>query len=610
MMPDPQPDSPTLQPERVLSREDTRDLPLYPAELHAALDRLAAEHVRPIALALVPLYLLYAVAHMLTLSRALARPMTVLAVATALVLLGIASMWGRGLFAMPDAHPVAALILSLVLANSFAHLALTAEPRQSTNMMLLVVGAGMLLLRRRWFILMAGLTWLCWVVVVLVHSDEAWGHYLFGMLAATLLAAIVRHMNVRTIVHMERLRLADARHTHMLESTARAAQHSEERFRKLSHAAFEGLVFHDDGVIVDMNQTALNMLGCKLDEVKGRHIWDFVTAESREAILAHANQFDGQPYEVTGVRKDGTTFPAEIRVRVIPSDDRLLRVVAVQDITARKQIEAEREQLIEELDSFAHTVAHDLKGPLGQMMSYAHMLTDLEDVISEADRKHYIHEIAQGGARLTNIIDELLLLAQVRHGDVPYVALEMESIVLDACQRVIPLQQEYDAEIVLPESWPVAAGHGPWVQEVWYNYVCNAIKYGGEPPRVELGADEQPDGMVRFWVRDNGAGLAPEARAQLFRPFNRLDRVDTKGYGLGLSIVQRIATRLGGTVGVESEVGAGSEFYFTLPTRIDRSPALETTRPESTQEKHHASFNDFDRHDRDNVLGGPGQRTS
>ncbi len=564
-MNNPQPTTTSFPPERVLVPEHTRDLHLHPDELHAALDRVVGDHLRPIALSLVPLYGIYAVAHALTLPRAVALPMTLFAVVTALLLAGIAWVCGRGPFTAQNAHPVAALILMLVLVNSFAHLVLTGEPRQTTNMMLLVVGTGVLLLRLRWFILLNGLAWAGWLVVVLGWPDDAWTHYFFGMLAALLLSAIVHRVRVRTVVRMEGLRLVDMRHTHMLEATARAAQHSEERFRKLSHAAFEGLLFHDEGVILDMNQTALDMLGYTLDEVQGGQVWDLVTPESRETILTRVQSSNGLPYEVVGVRKDGTTFPAEVRVRAIPSDDRMLRVVAVQDITARKQIEAEREQLIEELDSFAHTVAHDLKGPLGQMMSYAHMLTDLNDMLTEAERMRYIHEIAQGGARLTNIIDELLLLAQVRHGDVPYTALDMETIVLDACQRVISLQQEYNAEIILPESWPVAAGYGPWVQEVWYNYVCNAIKYGGEPPRVELGADSPPGGAVRFWVRDNGAGLSPEDRAKLFQPFNRLDRVDTKGYGLGLSIVQRITTRLGGAVGVESEIGEGSRFYFTLP---------------------------------------------
>jgi signal transduction histidine kinase len=99
---------------------------------------------------------------------------------------------------------------------------------------------------------------------------------------------------------------------------------------------------------------------------------------------------------------------------------------------------------------------------------------------------------------------------------------------------------------------------------VWVNYVSNALKYGGRPPRVELGATPQ-DGVVRFWVRDNGAGLTAEDQERLFTEFTRLHQVRAEGYGLGLSIVRRIIEKLGGDVGVESEVGKGSTFYFTLP---------------------------------------------
>jgi len=95
--------------------------------------------------------------------------------------------------------------------------------------------------------------------------------------------------------------------------------------------------------------------------------------------------------------------------------------------------------------------------------------------------------------------------------------------------------------------------------------MSNAIKYGGQPPRVELGADWQSDGTVRFWVRDNGQGIAPEDQARLFTPFTRLDQVRARGHGLGLSIVRRIVEKLGGQVGVESGIDQGSLFYFTLP---------------------------------------------
>lgn len=111
----------------------------------------------------------------------------------------------------------------------------------------------------------------------------------------------------------------------------------------------------------------------------------------------------------------------------------------------------------------------------------------------------------------------------------------------------------------------MALGYTHWVEAVWVNYISNALKYGGSTPIIELGANEQ-NGMVRFWVRDQGPGIAPAEQRRLFVPFTRLRQVKhVEGHGLGLSIVQRIVTKLGGTVGVESAPGKGSLFYFTLP---------------------------------------------
>jgi signal transduction histidine kinase len=157
----------------------------------------------------------------------------------------------------------------------------------------------------------------------------------------------------------------------------------------------------------------------------------------------------------------------------------------------------------------------------------------------------------------------------------------------EALARLAYMIEEHQAQIVLPESWPVALGYGPWVEEMWVNYLSNALMYGGKPPRVELGWDivgngewglrrersvervgsgqSAPTTTIRFWVRDNGPGLMPEEQERLFKPFERLDRVRAKGHGLGLSIVRRIAEKLGGKVGVASEPGQGSVFWFTLP---------------------------------------------
>jgi signal transduction histidine kinase len=231
-----------------------------------------------------------------------------------------------------------------------------------------------------------------------------------------------------------------------------------------------------------------------------------------------------------------------------------------------RQRTVELEARNEELDAFADTAAHDLKNPLAKIVGFCELLKEDQHTIEHQVLVEYLNMVAQEGRKMSNIIDELLLLAGVRKWEeVDLGPLDMSRIVAEAQARLAYLIRENKAEIVLPGSWPTAAGYGPWIEEVWINYLSNAIKYGGQPPRVELGAMEQADGTVRFWVRDNGQGLTTIEQERLFTPFTRLDRVRAKGHGLGLSIVRRIMDRLGGEVSIESRVGRGSVFSFTLP---------------------------------------------
>ncbi|MBN1138384.1 MAG: hybrid sensor histidine kinase/response regulator, partial [Anaerolineae bacterium] len=234
---------------------------------------------------------------------------------------------------------------------------------------------------------------------------------------------------------------------------------------------------------------------------------------------------------------------------------------------ALQQRTAELEARNEELDAFAHTVAHDLQGLVGLVTGYAEVLAEDHTGFSDEEVKRCLSAVVHNGRKIRQIIDGLLLLAAARKIDVKTEPLGMPSIVAEAQHRLATMIAEYEAEMVVPDAWPAALGYGPWVEEVWVNYISNAILYGGRPPRVQLGAEAQPDGMIRFCVQDNGSGLMPEVWARLFVPFTQLAHLHGKGHGLGLSIVQRIVDRLGGQVGVESEgvPGRGSIFSFTLP---------------------------------------------
>jgi signal transduction histidine kinase len=244
-------------------------------------------------------------------------------------------------------------------------------------------------------------------------------------------------------------------------------------------------------------------------------------------------------------------------------------------VAERKRVEealqrslAQLEERNKELDAFAHTVAHDLKTSLTDIFVYADLLLEDHARMPAADVQTSLETIASSSQKMARVVDELLLLAQMRQVDMQIVPLDMAAVVSEALSRLQPTIEAKRAEIALPTTWPSAKGHAAWVEEVWVNYISNALKYGGQPPHVVLGAE--PEGsMIRFWVRDNGLGLSPEAQGHLFTEFTQLQQENRVGHGLGLSIVRRIVEQLDGQVGVESthshEDRNGSTFYFTLP---------------------------------------------
>jgi signal transduction histidine kinase/DNA-binding response OmpR family regulator len=224
----------------------------------------------------------------------------------------------------------------------------------------------------------------------------------------------------------------------------------------------------------------------------------------------------------------------------------------------------------EELDAFAHTVAHDLKTPLALVMGFGEMLRDSYDLLQPQEIEMYLSHIIDNSTRMNHIIEALLLLAGVRGVQAVTVdAINMGEIVQEVLNRLDFTLKQSNAVVTLPVEWPDAMGYGPWIEEVWYNYILNGVKYGGSPPRLKLGYDTATDaagiGFVRFWVHDNGSGLTVDPD-QLFKPMVRGSNVGGRsGHGLGLSIVKRIVERLQGHVGVDSTPGEGSRFYFTLP---------------------------------------------
>lgn len=309
-----------------------------------------------------------------------------------------------------------------------------------------------------------------------------------------------------------------------------------------------------------------------IDKVRGFQVGaaDYITKPVHyEEVLARINTHLNLCRLQQQLQKQNEVLLYEINLRkeIEASLQLTNNLLAERTVELQKQT-TELEQRNMELDAFAHTVAHDLKTPLTGIIGVTELLKDDFDNYPclDMDFKSQFHLLEVAGDQMANIIDGLLLLAGIsRQITIEIHPLDMASIVNNVLEGQSFIIKHYQGEIYLPSHWLTAQGYSPWIKEVWMNYLSNALKYGGRPPRLEFGSDFQTGGMVRFWVRDNGYGLTPEAQSKLFTPFSRLHQQRIEGHGLGLSIVKHIVEKLGGQVGIESAPAQGSLFYFTLP---------------------------------------------
>jgi signal transduction histidine kinase len=246
---------------------------------------------------------------------------------------------------------------------------------------------------------------------------------------------------------------------------------------------------------------------------------------------------------------------------------------------------ADLERHVAELDAFALSVAHDLKNPLTILVGFSTVLEEEWRDMTKHEIDSSLHSITRTGRKMSDIIEALLLLARLRRSDqIDTRMLDMHTVVDGAQERLRKEIDNANVEIQQPAEWPRVWGHPILVENIWFNYLSNALKYGAQAEStrvltIEIGFDPpaEYETFVRFWVRDQGVGLTPQAQAQLFTEFTRLEPTRSHGHGLGLSIVRRIAEKLGGDVGVESNPGAGSTFWFTLPRHAGTEGATLTS---------------------------------
>ena len=229
---------------------------------------------------------------------------------------------------------------------------------------------------------------------------------------------------------------------------------------------------------------------------------------------------------------------------------------------------AELEASNRALDSFSRAVAHDLKNPLGGIIGIVELLKDdlQADSVDRSLTREYVSLLDESTEHLIAIVDSLLLLARLRRNDEPKVApVDMAASVARVVNRLKRELTVSQAVVDTAKPLPVVLGYAPWIDEVLANYISNAIKYGGSPPRIVIDAVATDKGQVRVRVTDNGEGVSDTEKMHVFDEFTRGERRRVDGHGLGLSIAKSVVDRLHGEVGVTDAEEGGSRFWFTLP---------------------------------------------
>jgi PAS domain S-box-containing protein len=345
-------------------------------------------------------------------------------------------------------------------------------------------------------------------------------------------------------------------------------------FRSLIENSPDAISLIDtQGEILYGSSSTTKIFGYQPEELVGRNCLDLIHPEDRGHSTRALREVLAKPpgplqWDARVRHKNGNYSWVESTVSNLLEELEVQAIVMHQrDINARKVAEVERRQQAEELarsnlrlEEFAYLAAHDLLEPLRMISSYTELLVRRTQM--DGDARQIAGFIVDGAGRMFTLIDDLLSFASSGIDEPPR-CVDLQHAMTVAMENLTPAIQASGA-IVTVGQLPLVRGHESHLVRLFQNLLSNALKHRSERP-IEIYVTAEghgPDWVIS--MRDNGLGIAAENHSLIFMPLTRLANRNIPGTGLGLAVCKRIVEELGGAIWVESELGAGSTFRFTI----------------------------------------------